>query len=227
MIRRRFTIGLAVTVTVGLVATAAMAQQAPTADRLAGGTRVETAIETSQHAFPNGSLEVYLSNQNVNPDALVGGALTRGPILLVPQCGVLPDAVATEITRLEPLRVYGLGGPVALCDDIIEQALDAAPDSSQPGPPESFDLSGSGDVTTDSFEMAGGDYTVEYSYTADCFYGASLDNVSGGFSKSLPSGSGPLSGEDNLYGVDPGVYALDMIADNTDECPWQITIATR
>lgn len=77
---------------------------------------------TRRAAFPNGATEVYLSRQDVNPDALVGGALTKGPILLVPTCGTLPPAVAAEIRRLDPARVVALGGPNTVCDDILRQA---------------------------------------------------------------------------------------------------------
>lgn len=225
---RQLTLTTVLLTALALVSTAAIAQQSGVfADRLAGGTRVETAIEISQHAFPHGSLEVYLSNQEVNPDALVGGALTKGPILLVPQCGDLPGVVAEEIRRLGPERVYGLGGPVALCDDIVEQAAAAAPDPTAPGAPETIELTGTGDETTDSFELAGGDYTVAYSFESDCFYGPFLESVRGGSSETLPSGQGPLSGTDNRYGVQPGVYAIDMIADTVDGCPWSITLETR
>lgn len=90
--------------------------------RLAGPGRIETAIEISKAAFPDGATEVYLSRQDVNPDALVGGALTKGPILLVPSCGTLPPAVAAEIRRLDPARVVALGGANTVCDDMLRQA---------------------------------------------------------------------------------------------------------
>lgn len=93
-----------------------------TTSRLAGAGRIETAIAISKAAFPNGATEVYLSRQDVNPDALVGGALTKGPILLVPTCGTLPPVVAAEIRRLDPARVIALGGPNTVCDDILRQA---------------------------------------------------------------------------------------------------------
>lgn len=90
--------------------------------RLAGDSRITTAIEISKAAFPDGAVEVYLSKQDVNPDALVGGALTKGPILLVPSCGTLPPEVAAEIRRLDPGRITALGGPAAVCDDMLRQA---------------------------------------------------------------------------------------------------------
>ncbi len=95
------------------------------AARISGSSRFETAVALSQYAFPTGADEVYLSSSDVNPDALVGGTLTRGPILLVPSCGALPDVVAAEIRRLDPVRVVALGGLGAVCDDMLDQAVRA------------------------------------------------------------------------------------------------------
>lgn len=94
-----------------------------TKDRIAGETRIDTAIALSQYQFPDGAAEVYLSRADVNPDALVAGALTRGPILLVPACGELPAAVKAEIDRLDPVKVVALGGEATVCEDILDQAI--------------------------------------------------------------------------------------------------------
>lgn len=98
-----------------------------TADRLAGTGRIETAIAISRYQFPDPAAvdEVYLSAATVNPDALVGGTLTRGPILLVPSCGELPTAVAQEIRRLDPVRVVALGGVNTICQEMLDQAVNA------------------------------------------------------------------------------------------------------
>lgn len=106
----------------GTVTVQAAGSGGRTTGRLAGDSRITTAIEISKAAFPNGATEVYLSKQDVNPDALVGGALTKGPILLVPSCGTLPPEVGAEIRRLNPSRVTALGGPNAVCDDMLRQA---------------------------------------------------------------------------------------------------------
>jgi hypothetical protein len=93
--------------------------QAP-ADRLAGDTRYGTAVAISQAAFPDGATVAYLARA-VEPlvDALAGGALADGPVLLVPGCGDLPDEVAAEVDRLAPTRVVALGGPAAICDGLV------------------------------------------------------------------------------------------------------------
>ncbi|CAN5374391.1 hypothetical protein BH23ACT9_BH23ACT9_36220 [soil metagenome] len=93
--------------------------------RLAGDTRIGTAIAIAQRAFPGGSPTVYIANADQPVDAVAGGSLTDGPILLVPACD-LPDAVADELARLAPDEVIALGGTVAICDRVLESAASAA-----------------------------------------------------------------------------------------------------
>ncbi|MGI9016940.1 MAG: cell wall-binding repeat-containing protein [Euzebya sp.] len=90
--------------------------------RLSGPTRIDTAISISRAQFPDGAPTVYLASADVFVDAVAGGVLTDGPILLVPACGSLPDAVALEITRLDPGRVLALGGEAAICESMLDQA---------------------------------------------------------------------------------------------------------
>ena len=92
--------------------------------RLAGPTRIETAIEISKHHFPDGAEVVYLARQDDFPDALAGGVANDGPILLV-RTNVLPDAVAHEIGRLDPRTVIALGGPAAVSQSVLEAAIAA------------------------------------------------------------------------------------------------------
>ena len=93
--------------------------RAAEASRLAGATRVDTAVAISQAAFPLSADTVYLARADVFADALAAGALTDGPILLVPSCGEVPTEVAAEIARLEPLEVVALGGESAVCSDAV------------------------------------------------------------------------------------------------------------
>lgn len=95
-------------------------------NRLAGATRIDTAIEISELQFPDGSEQVYLSRSDVFPDAVAGGSPTAGPVLLVPRDGDLPDSVGDEIARLNPGTVTVLGGPSAVSDGILIQAAQAA-----------------------------------------------------------------------------------------------------
>lgn len=90
--------------------------------RVAGESRIETAAAISRRAFPDRAATVYLARADVGVDAMVGGALIDGPILLVPQCGELPDVVAEEIARLTPGVIATLGGSGAVCDALLETA---------------------------------------------------------------------------------------------------------
>jgi hypothetical protein len=96
-----------------------------TADRLAGPDRFATAVSISKHQFPHGATEVYLARADASPDALGGGALTRGPVLLVPACGQVPGVVLDELARLQPMRVFALGGGSAICDQVLTDARNA------------------------------------------------------------------------------------------------------
>ncbi len=93
--------------------------------RVAGETRIQTAIQVSERAFPDGAPVVYIAAQDVNPDALVGGVLTDGPILLVPTSGDLPADVEAEIQRVDPDQVLALGGSATVPQDILVQAGNA------------------------------------------------------------------------------------------------------
>ncbi len=95
------------------------------AGRLAGEDRFATSVAISRQQFPGTASEVYLARADAFADALSGGVLTNGPILLVPQCGTLPPVVRAEIARLDPGRVTALGGPAAVCDQILGEAASA------------------------------------------------------------------------------------------------------
>ena len=95
-----------------------------TVERIAGNDRYDTAVGISQQRYPSGrsAAVVFLARGDVfSPDALVGGSLTEGPTLLVPQCGALPNLVIAEIRRLNPARIVGLGGPGAICTRFLPQ----------------------------------------------------------------------------------------------------------
>lgn len=93
--------------------------------RLAGANRFATAVEIAKHAFPDGAPVVYLARADDYPDALAGGSLTDGPVLLVPRCGEVPQVVLDEIRRLNPQRVTALGGNGSVCDEVLAQAAAA------------------------------------------------------------------------------------------------------
>jgi putative cell wall-binding protein len=127
----------------GAVCDATLAQAAGDrdADRLAGTSRFETAVAISNRAFPEGADELYIARADIVADAIAGGVLTDGPILLVPSTGDLPSAVADEIERVDPDVVVALGGSGAIDDDVLTASGEA-------GAAETARISGSGRIET-------------------------------------------------------------------------------
>ncbi len=119
-------------VTTALVAllplTATSSAAAPRAvDRLAGGSRIETAVAVARHAFPTRADEVFLARADLPADALAAGSLTDGPVLLVPRCGDVPPVVADAIEALAPTHVTALGGTAAVCAAMLQAAAGGRP----------------------------------------------------------------------------------------------------
>lgn len=112
----------------------ASAASGTTSSRIEGGNRYATAAQVSRHAFPGGSPVVYLARGDVFADALAGGSLTDGPVLLVRPCSGVPSAVLAEVERLRPSRVIALGGPDAVCDEVLQTVAAGRPTSRLAGP---------------------------------------------------------------------------------------------
>ncbi|MDP9021776.1 MAG: cell wall-binding repeat-containing protein [Actinomycetota bacterium] len=108
---------------------APVATQARAEGRLGGLERMETSVRISQARFPDpaDASHVYLARQDLFADAVAGGVLTRGPILLVPSCGDVLQVTRDEINRVNPTTVYALGGPEAICDATLQQAAGGRP----------------------------------------------------------------------------------------------------
>jgi putative cell wall-binding protein len=88
--------------------------------RIAGASRLATAIATSQDEFPatGSAIAVVLTRSDTYPDALSGGPLAAkvgGPLLLTPTASLDPT-VKAEIVRVLPAggTVYILGGTAAV-----------------------------------------------------------------------------------------------------------------
>lgn len=90
--------------------------------RVEGSDRYATSAAISRRAFPNGADVVYLARGDEFADAVAGGMLTDGPILLVRSCGAVPSAVRTEISRLGAQEVIALGGSGAVCAETLRSA---------------------------------------------------------------------------------------------------------
>ena len=91
-----------------------------TVQRRQGPDRYQTAAAISRAVFPAGVNKVYLATGLTFPDALAGAAAAGrdgAPVLLVPGTGGaagVPEAVATELARLNPSEVIILGGTAAI-----------------------------------------------------------------------------------------------------------------
>ena len=95
---------------------------AATVAEIEGDTRYTTAVAASEKAYPDpDTVDIVVLATGANwPDALGGAALAgtvKGPLLLTTK-DTLPTAVADEITRLAPKRVYVLGG-----SDVVSNAV--------------------------------------------------------------------------------------------------------
>jgi putative cell wall-binding protein len=111
------TLALVAAVLVGAPAGAA------TTTRLAGNDRYATAAEVSKATFAAGVPVAYVVTGRNFPDALAAGAaaaVERGPVLLV-DGGRIPQAVATELTRLRPASITVVGGAGAVPDAVLAE----------------------------------------------------------------------------------------------------------
>lgn len=87
--------------------------------RIAGNDRIGTAAAVSARAFPNGTQKVYIARADGPIDALAGGTLVDGPVLLVPVNSPIPASVRDEINRTRAVQVVALGGPGAVPDTVL------------------------------------------------------------------------------------------------------------
>jgi putative cell wall-binding protein len=97
-------------------------------DRIAGATRLETAVEVSRALFPHGADTVVLARADLYPDALAGSVLARlldAPILLS-NSDFLSPVTKAELERLGASTVHLLGRTQALNAD-VEEAVTAIP----------------------------------------------------------------------------------------------------
>lgn len=94
-------------------------------ERVFGADRYETAREISKYQFPKGSAQVYLASGKNPVDAVAGGVLSDGPILLLPNArgNSLNGSIAAEIVRLQAHTATALGGPGAVSQEQINQVF--------------------------------------------------------------------------------------------------------
>ncbi len=91
--------------------------------RLAGNNRYETSVAVSQNAWKESSEVVVLGRGDLSVDALTGSVLAKkynAPLLLT-KSDELPSVVEDEINRLQPEKIYILGGPAAISEKVVNQ----------------------------------------------------------------------------------------------------------
>ncbi|MFC0525318.1 cell wall-binding repeat-containing protein [Pontibacillus salicampi] len=107
----------------GYVASSVM-QRLPYLDRLHGSNRNETAVEISKQGWSKGADAVVLTRNDAYPDALTGAPLAYqedAPILLT-NTESLPTVTKNEIKRLNPDKVFILGGSKnAVSTNVVNQ----------------------------------------------------------------------------------------------------------
>lgn len=87
-------------------------------DRYAGSDRYNTAISVAS-AFGTSDV-VYLSRGDSQADAVAGGKLPGGPLLLVNDSPTVQKNVAEAITKLKATKVVVLGGTGAVSDAAVK-----------------------------------------------------------------------------------------------------------
>ena len=90
--------------------------------RISGANRFETAASVATWAFPAAETAFVANGLNF-PDALAGGPAAGafgGPLLLVTATGT-PAATAQQLQRLQPARIFVLGGTGVVTDAVVTQ----------------------------------------------------------------------------------------------------------
>lgn len=93
---------------------------------LKGSTRYETAAIIAKRAFPSGAKKVYVANGQTFVDAVAGGSLTDGPVLLVGRNGEGKDVVNQAIRELGASQVVALGGSDVVPDGVLGEKSSGA-----------------------------------------------------------------------------------------------------
>jgi len=91
--------------------------------RLSSADRFGTSAAVSAATFPANAPVAYIASGLSFPDALSGSpaaARAGGPVLLVGPT-TIPAAVQTELQRLHPARIVGLGGTDVIADAVLAQ----------------------------------------------------------------------------------------------------------
>ncbi|WP_291057047.1 cell wall-binding repeat-containing protein [Herbiconiux sp.] len=97
--------------------------------RISGADRFEASANISASHFDAGVPVVFVADGTNYPDALSAGPVAAhlgGPVLLV-RPGDVPSAIASELNRLKPQKVYVVGGPNSVADSTYSRLAQYAP----------------------------------------------------------------------------------------------------
>ena len=100
--------------------------------RIAGANRYATAARLSASAYPSGATDVMIATGADFPDALAGSAAAgmRGMPILLTTRSQLPNETKSELNRLNPARIWVLGG-TSVISESVRSALAAYASSGQ------------------------------------------------------------------------------------------------
>jgi len=89
--------------------------------RIAGANRYATAALLSASAYPSGATDVMIATGADFPDALAGSAAAgmRGMPILLTTRTQLPTQTKTELDRLNPQRIWVLGGTSVISNTVL------------------------------------------------------------------------------------------------------------
>ncbi|MBA4371099.1 MAG: hypothetical protein C0418_05940, partial [Coriobacteriaceae bacterium] len=98
-------------------------------DRIYGSDRFATSVAVSKRAFPSGAPAVVLASGQSFADALTGSGLAgaAGGAVLLTWKDTVPASVLAEIARLQPSKLYVMGGKGAVSDAALNAAKAKAP----------------------------------------------------------------------------------------------------
>jgi putative cell wall-binding protein len=88
----------------------------PNVNRISGANRYATAAALSAAAYPSGATDVMIATGADFPDALAGSAAAGrlGMPVLLTERSELPAATRAELNRLDPERIWVLGGTTVI-----------------------------------------------------------------------------------------------------------------
>ncbi len=162
--------------------------------RIAGKDRFATAAALSRVTFHPGVGTAYIASAYDYPDALAGAAAAgtrKGPVLLVGPTGPINPSTAAELTRLQPARIFVLGGPGVVSAGVANALAAFAPKVTRLAGPDRFATAAA--VSRATFDSGVGNVYIASAYDfPDALAGAAAAAVRQG-PVLLAAPTGPLA----------------------------------